>query len=183
MINVVIPILMILSATGIFFGFVSPGYESLTSLRAEVARYDEALQNAEELAKLRDELLAVYQSFSREDVDRLFAMLPDHVDNVKLGLDLDALARKHNLGFNQLMLSNEGGDLDDASGEDKSIGVGTTVITFSLEGTYVNLQAFLKDLETNLRIIDVVDVAFGGADAVLNGAQTFDISARIYWLK
>jgi hypothetical protein len=188
MINVVIPILLVLAAVGIFFGFVDSGYERVVEQRAEVARYDEALRKTEELLTLRDELNATYKSFSQEDIDRLFAMLPDHVDNVKLGLDLDALAETHDLELNQLMLLSEGGsNVKEGEEESKKIEVGSTILTFSLKGTYTGMQAFLTDLEKNLRVLDVVEVSFGGTsrDQVVGsvGTQTYDISARIYWLK
>jgi hypothetical protein len=195
----IIPMFMVVGSVGLFFGYISPGYSRVVELRAEVLNYTAALEKVEQLKELRDELNATYRSYAPEDIDKLFAVLPDSVDNVKLGLDLDTLAEVHKLDLKNISLSNEEPPSPpiDGMGVEQTdvIELRSTLLTFNVTGTYVDMVAFLKDLERNLRLLDIVSISFssGTADAGKPGskppaigkkeAPSYDITTRIYWLK
>jgi len=89
MIRFILPIIFVIVAIGLFFGYVDPVYDDVKVLRAEEARFIDALDRSKELQQIKDQLLAKYNTFSSADLERLQKLLPDNVDNVRLVLDLD----------------------------------------------------------------------------------------------
>ena len=180
-----VPILMFLGAVGIFFGYITGNYEGIKTLRADAAQYDEALEKSAELKSVRDRLNATYRTFSPGDIEKLLTLLPDNLDNIRLALDLDAIASVNNLKVTDLALEDEGEESPEPPlgevVESETLTLGTALLTFEVEGTYANLVAFLTDLEKNLRIVDIVDLTFiEGEEGV---AQRYTIGIRMYWLK
>ena len=59
---------------------------------------------------------------------------------------------------------------------------------FSTQGTYSNFVNFVKDLEKNLRIVDIVSVDFSsssgiGVNPALSSIYKYDFKIKTYWLK
>lgn len=186
MAGLLIPIIMVVIAAGLFFGYVAPAYDDVQVQRAEVAQYTDALARFDELKKLRDQLSADYQRFSASDMDKLLAVLPDNLDNIRFALDLDTLAGKHAIRILTLAIGAE----DDEStaivksgtkSADEARMLGTAMLNFEIEGTYKNLVAFLRDLERNLRLVDITDLAF--EEAKDKETAIYTVGVRMYWLK
>src|SRR6185295_10369283 len=78
MIRTLISGICLLAAGGIFFAYTKPNYDASGTTKAQIAQYDAALSKASELQKLKQTLLARYNSFNPSDIDRLHKMLPDH---------------------------------------------------------------------------------------------------------
>src|SRR5258706_4951777 len=93
------PILMILASVWGVWGFIMPGYNDLVVLQAQKGQYEEAISNANEVTFRRGELLTTYNSVSKENWDRLSELLPSEIDRVKLGLDINGIAKKHGLNL------------------------------------------------------------------------------------
>ncbi len=90
-----LPILFILIAIGLFFGYVNPTYTGpVAELREEIRSYDNALAAAKQFQEKEQQLIAARSSLPLEGVGRVEAFLPDSVDNVQLILDLNALAER-----------------------------------------------------------------------------------------
>ena len=53
-------------------------------------------------------------------------------------------------------------------------------VELGLKGTYESFKVFLKALETDLRLMDVATIRFGGL-AEGSGIGTFDVSADVYY--
>ena len=103
----VLPILLIAVAVTLFFTYLDPTYARVSELRAEQATYDDALDRSKELIAVRDRLLDTYNNFSRDDLRRLERLLPDHVDSVRLIIDIDSIAAQYGL---RAVLVRSGGD-------------------------------------------------------------------------
>src|SRR3989344_1966049 len=86
------PIIFLAGAVGLFFWFIDPTYAQIKELRVEEAEFDNALTRARDLKEVRDELIKRYNAFLPSDISRLKKLLPDHVDNVRLIIDLDSIA-------------------------------------------------------------------------------------------
>jgi len=172
------PILAVLVAVGLFFGFIDPQYQKLKILRAQEARYDQALEKSKELRAIRDRLQETNKAISPADRDRLIKLLPDTVDNVRLAMDLDTMATRYGMRISNVAIV-KGVDQTDA------IGVSTqaydsVVVNFAVTSTYANFLKFLADLESSLRLVDIIGVTFS---AVKGDLYEFNISARTFWLK
>lgn len=185
----VISVVGILAAFGIFFFYTKPTYDSAQGQRAQIAEYDAALVKANELQERKQALLKKYNDFQPEDRDRLQKLLPDHVDNVRLILDLDNIASRRGMAMQNVTVSTPG------AGQTTQTAVGTIssskqkydVLTtkFSTQGTYAAFQQLITDLETSLRIVDLVNLkvsqsaAAGGAEPLYG----YEVTLRTYWLK
>ena len=185
--KLITPTILILIALGVFFGYVDGKYEEVQVLQAEEARLDDALKQARSLLALRDALLEEYNQVPEEDIERLNKLLPDHIDNVRLILDIDNIASQYGLdieGFSFAQDSqspSQGGPSQNqpSLGPDTS-NVGVATFSFNVETTYSVLKQFLTDLEESLRIVDVVSLGFSSSELGLN---SYNITLRTYWLR
>lgn len=175
-----LPVLFVLIAAGIFFGFVDPSYDRVRELRAEEAEFDEALNRSKELQQVRDQLLSRYNTFSQSDLERLEKMLPDNVDNVRLVLDFDSIAARYGMRLRNIAL-----EVDDSRAERGQVGAGdseyqSVVLSFSVTGDYNSFRGFLEDLEQSLRLVDVTAITFSASPT---GSYDYTVGVKTYWLK
>lgn len=176
-------------AIALFFLYTKPTYDSVKTLNAQIAEYDQALEKAAELKRLKDTLLSRYNSFNQEDIQRLHKLLPDHVDNVRLLLDLDSLATRHGLAIQNVVISGSSA----ASIEEAVV---TTIgqsnakydsisIRFATEGTYEQFLSFMRDIEQSLRIVDLQELTLNRVTSEAGAVPTFryDVAVKTYWLR
>jgi Tfp pilus assembly protein PilO len=189
MMRYIFALIGLLIASAIFFGYTKPTYDGVQDIRTESAQYDMALEKATELQALKQQLLQRYNSFNPTDLDRVQKLLPDHVDNIALILDLDNLAAKYQMPVENVDVSTPASSVSDsgvatigASGQKYD----SVTIRFSTRGTYTDFIAFMKDLESALRVVDLVRLNLAPYNGVsAQGAQqySYDITLRTYWLK
>lgn len=187
MIRITLALLGLTIAGGLFAVYTKPTYDSVQQAKAQLAEYDGALDKAAELQALKQTLLARFNAFDPNDLDRLQKLLPDHVDNVRLVLDLDTLASKYGLALQNVVISNPASK----SVEANTITIATSkqtfdslTLKFTTRGTYEDFVRFLESLERSLRIVDLVALDMNraeeeGGDPIF----TYDITLRTYWLK
>ncbi len=181
MMSRILPILFVLIAIGLFFGYVNPTYTGdVAVIRAEIAGYDGALDAAKKFAEKKDELKRERNSIPQEGLDRIEAFLPDGVDNVQLILDLNSLASRSGITLSNFDMGvpeeNTGDRLSLASeGATESLN-----LSVSATGSYAALKTFLKGAEWSLRPMDLIDLSLGESKT---GVYTYDMTFRIYWLR
>ncbi|OGG47952.1 hypothetical protein A3D66_01370 [Candidatus Kaiserbacteria bacterium RIFCSPHIGHO2_02_FULL_50_9] len=176
--KLVFPIVAIVVALGVFFSFVDPRYQGIKELRAQEKQFDEALTRSKDLRSIRDEKLKVYNSFPPEDIDRLQKLLPDHIDNIRLVMDLDTAASKYGMRLTNVSVGKPDEGPAEGSGQVKPYG--SISVTFSVTTTYESFLRFLTDLETSLRLVDVVSLSFSRPRG---DVYEYTITLRTYWLK
>ncbi len=184
----VLSIIMIVASLAVFAFFVSPQYQELKEVELKGEQYEEVLANAKKLQELRDQLLEKRRGFRKSDLNRLEKLIPDNVNNVKLILELQNIASKYGLSIEAA--SSEKSDGKDGKGKKKTKKVnfdietkdyGTMTLNFTIHGMYPQFIPFLKDVEDNLRLIDVRTINLTPADR--NGNYQFDVTLETYWLK
>lgn len=191
MIRTLISFLFLAGAVALFFLYTKPAYDGVRAIQDQIMQYDQALDKAAELQRLKQSLLSRYNAFNPIDVDRLHKLLPDHVDNVRLVLDLDTLASQHGFALQNVVI--------DAAGSVKTAEQAAPVIgpsrqtfdsltlRFATAGTYPKFVEFVTALERSLRIVDVVALTMDvDSAAPAEGGEPvyrFDITLRTYWLK
>ncbi len=190
MLRLIITALCLAIAGAAFFLYTKPAYDSVVKIQKTIAEYDLALNKANELQKLRQSLLTRYNAFDPRQVDRLHKLLPDHVDNVRLVLDLDTLASRFGLALQNVVIG--------ALSEPEAKSAAATTIggsakshdsltfKFSTQGTYSDFVKFLEDLERSLRIVDLVTLTISPATNVEKAEEPiyrFEVTVRTYWLK
>lgn len=196
------PIILIgLAITG-FFMFTIPLYGDITLSKADVLSYNEALDNSKTLESKRDELTAKFNTILPDNLARLQKFLPDSVDNIRLILEIEKIATPYGMVLQDVKYDTisqtapapssgaiQGGVSNTAAIQD----YGTWNLEFSTQGTYSNFLNFTKDLESNLRIVDIASIQFssdgsgGGSSVSLSTTSSdtykYGFKIKTYWLK
>ena len=180
------PIVFILVSIVIFFTVTDPIYKEVKALRVTYAQYQDVLDRSAQLLKQRQVLQDKYDSFSKDDIDRLKKLLPDTVDNVRLIIDIDEIAKRYGLTIKNVRLDDS--KTNTTSGANSPIATitagganyGTIPMGFSVTSDYNTFLSFLEDLEGSLRIVDVTNIALKPGT---NNTYSYDVSLKTYWLK
>ncbi len=166
-------------AIALFFGLTNPKYQSTKPVRDKVAQLDEALNKAKELTQLRDTLTVQYNSFTDEELRKLNTLLPDSVDTVRLIIDVDNIADRHNLTLLNIGITGTEGTQTKEAPDSRPYG--TMRLSFNVITTYDQFKAFLADAEKSLRLLDVQTISFGQPDET--NRTTYSVTAQTYWLR
>jgi Tfp pilus assembly protein PilO len=179
----IMPFLLIVLAIALFYVFISPHYQSAKLLQAEANQYEDALQKAEELRVLRDELLTQYNSLPASDIEKLERIVPDSVDIVKLVADIDGVAGKYGIALKDINVKEQ--VADEARGvttPENQKPYETTTVSMELTTTYANIIPFLKDIERSLQLVDVKAIEFSSGVST-NNLYTFTLTIQTYWIR
>lgn len=186
----IISLVCLIAAGAVFFMYTQPTYDQVQTQNAQIAQYDQALQKATELQQLKQTLLSRYNTFSTDNKDRLQKLLPDHVDNVRLILDVDSLAGKHGMALQNVVVSPAATTQANQQTASGAVGAGkqkydSLTIKFTTQGSYDTFRQFLADLEQSLRVVDLVSLSLSNSSGTGAGGPlyTYDITLRTYWLK
>lgn len=191
-----ISISLLVASVGVFLGYINPTYgaatgetelrmRSIQELREEQGRYTDALQKTREIEQARVGLLEKYNRITIENRERVEKLLPDHIDSVRLIIDINTLASQYGMTLKNITL------LDAQTGarqqpkvsaigprEERFKAVG---LKFGVSGSYDDFRAFLKDLEQSLRLVDVGMLAFGARD-LADSDYSYDVTLSTYRL-
>jgi Tfp pilus assembly protein PilO len=184
-------LILIAASIGSFFMVTKPKYDALLATRNTVTSYDSNLETAKRLKESRDELISRFNSIPKADLDSLKTLLPDSVDNIRLIIQLEALATRNGLSKlrnvdYQVPEKNPTGVEIESTEAPKPYG--EFIISFQTNGPYKNFLAFVNDLERNLRLVDVTSVDFTPQTANEKNpnpaaAMTYKVTLKTYWLK
>ena len=179
------PILFVIVSVALFFTVTDPIYKQVKDLKIKYAQYQDVLDKSAELLRQRKTLQDKYDSFSKEDINRLNKLLPDTVDNVRLIIDMDEIAKRYGLTIKNVRLDDTKADKTGAKDSINTITggeakYGMIPMGFSVTADYNSFLSFLEDLESSLRIVDVTNI---GLKPGANNIYSFDVSLKTYWLK
>jgi len=160
--------------------YTNPTYQEIKQLQQKDNAYDDALKKSRELRAKRDALIRKRDSMNQDNLKRLEHLLPDNVDNIRLVIDLNNVAARHNLSLNNIDLGNIGGKVERAPGD--TTPVGQVTLSFSVStNSYDTFRAFIQDLEHSLRVLDIVSLGFSTGNSA-NSAVDYQMTIRTYWL-
>ncbi len=179
-----------------FFTLASPLYKDISLKKEQIASYNEALANSKALEALRDQLTQKYNSLHPEDLSKIQKFLPDHVDNIRLILEIEKVASPYGMVLRDVRYDIEERVVSRAAGSvpgsraPATKDYGVWGLEFSTQGTYNNFINFLKSLESNLRMVDVSSIEFSsnaGSGIELNPSlpevYKYNFKIKTYWLK
>lgn len=174
-------LILIIIALALFFTFTSSEYDSLKEKRELAAEYRNVIDNVERITQKRDELLLEYNSIPKSEIDRLFKILPDNVDSVRLVLDLDTIASRYGISVDNVRVETKA---DDGRSlivlPEYGVPYEKVTVSFSFVSNYQGFTQFLADLERSLRIMDIRSATFQVSDA---GLYEHKLVIDTYWLK
>jgi|SRR3989344_470232 len=196
MLRTILSVVGIIVAGFVFFQYTLPAYDNINALQAKITQYNQALDKSAELQKLKDALLTRYNAFSPDAKIRLQKMMPDHVDNIRLILDIDSLAGRSGMALQNVVIStptSEGSDQTVigaiSAGKQK---YDSLTLKFAVRSTYANFIKFIEQLESSLRIVEMVSLGVtpdsGASNAQSGGGSggnyyRYDITIRTFWLR
>jgi len=171
---------------GVFFVFIAPEYRSLQTLKAEVAELQKNIEIIKNLEVSRDSLEKKQRSISQKDLQKLEKVVPYSPDNIRLIIQLDEIARKYGLTMlKDVSYDAKASQAAPGQVEKNPKDYRTYRVSFSTSGQYNQFLIFLKEIEKNLRLVDIISVQLktkqkeGGGTAQM---QEFKIELQAYWL-
>ena len=178
----ILSIIMILASVGGFIIYIVPTYKDAQTISQKKTEYLELLDNATKLEKQRNDLLLKYNSIEQSDIARLEKMLPANPDNVKLILEIDALAKTQGLSLQNVKIKQStDADLKAKNATKVSPDIGTLTLEFTTVGPYPGYVKFVNILEKNLRIMDVQKISFIAPDD--KTSYQYQTTVETYWVK
>ncbi len=157
------------------------GIRALQTRREEL---DAAIVQAKQLGARINELNQLYNAISTEQKEKLDQLLPDHVNNIQLIIDVNGIAKRNGMGIKNIKVTtSEDKDANGSSvkqSSSKNQALGTMLLSFSVTGPYSAYKNFLADMASSLRIIDISSTSFNTDD---KGIYNYNIELRTYWLK
>ncbi len=190
--NITATILIVL-AIGLYATVTRAKIDEIKSVQAVNNEYSTALSNADKLIKVRDRVLEDFNKISEDDKTRIDKMIPNTVDNIRLIIDLDSIGNKHGVTLNNIRANaNKTDSGSQVSGVKvpKTTGgyqnvistpiLDTVSVSFSVTASYSQFIDFLKDIEANLRIMDITKLTLTANDT---GTYDFGVELRTYWLR
>jgi len=193
------PIILIGISVALFFMFTNPRYNDIATLKEQVSSYDEALNNSKALENERDKLTAKFNTIDPENLSKLEKLLPENVDNIRLILEIEKMVTPYGLVLRDVRYN---AATDKAAAPTPGVIRGNTPIQgpkdygifelqFSTSASYDKFIKFTKDLESNLRIVDISSITFSsdsGSTGLLlktgfEEVYKYDFKIRTYWLK
>jgi Tfp pilus assembly protein PilO len=168
--------------------YVDPNYRgqnlggdkrSIQDLQKEDSEYKISLNNTTAIRMKRQALVDKQGKINPDNLVKLEKLLPDNIDNIRLVIDMNQIAKNHNLTLKNLKLDT------DIKANPNKLGVdtskhGTVGLSFSVSSSYDNFQNFLADLERSLRLVEITDLSVAGNDT---GIYDFSVGIKTYWLK
>lgn len=188
MIQILLPLVMIASSVGLYFGYIDQTYQNIKVLNEQKQEYDAAIQNANQLTERRNALVSKVNALPSSEVDRLNKLIPDYVDSVRLIMEVDRIALKYGMSLREVRT-------DDLNKGKASETLGTlgapqkdydnVNLSFSVLTTYQVFKQFMAELESNLRVSDVNKISFTApqGSAKNQDLYQFGVSLKTYWLK
>jgi hypothetical protein len=183
MMRTLTPFLSALIGILLFIFFTQPKYAEVSGLQTQIAEYNNATDKYKDFSALLDQKLSVKTTRPAVESERLDRLIPDTIDDTRLLVDLEALAKSHKLLFGNV--TTNGGQIQlgkkpaEASTDTKNQELATVDISFALIGTYDEFKDFLKDLETSLNIFEVTKISYSAVDGPF---QQFTVAVRSYAL-
>jgi Tfp pilus assembly protein PilO len=186
--NFITPIILIILSVGTFFMYVDPNYRgqnlggdkhSVLDLQKEEDEYQSSIKKADAIREKRQVLMDKQSQINPDSLANLVKLLPDNIDNIKLVINLNQIAKKHNLTLKNIKLDTSIKTNPNKLGVDISK-YGTVGLSFSVSSSYDNFQNFLTDLEKSLRLVEITDLSVTGNDT---GIYDFSVGIKTYWLK
>lgn len=182
--NVTAVTLLILSVA-LFYSVADVNTQKVNALKDKASEYDKAMQQSNLLIKKRDDLLRRYKEIDAVNLDKLQKMIPDSIDNVRLILEMMKVAGEFNVEIKNIQINSASIEKSISDNEKKGPNIdpsqkyNSAIVTFTINTTYENFQTFIKGLQTNLRLMDVMNVSFTSAAAE---KYSFNVTLKTYWM-
>lgn len=182
-----VPTLSIIVSLVLFIFVAKPQFNEAQTINADYTEYQDTIQKYEEFNAEINALKSKKNSIRISDRERIDAMIPSSIDNPRILVDLEALAKKHSLLFGNIktdkgtekvytQTSNKNTSPEAQNSENRLL---TNDISFDVIGTYDQFKNFLNDIESSLTIMEVKTISF---DVTEGAFQQYSVTVQTYAL-
>lgn len=188
----ILPLVLIIVAVGIFFTFTVGQYDKVREVLAQNEQFSRTLEDSKELLKKRDQVINAYNSISESDRERLKKLLPDHIDNIRLIIDINGITSRRGVSIKNVRTGGAGATRGAAPAQNSAAPslqqqapaslskTDSMTLSFNVSTTYENFINILHDLEMSLRILDITKISFTPTDTNI---YDFSVELKTYWLR
>lgn len=193
--NITATILIVL-AVGIYLTVTQDILDSAKIIKVKNDEYSSAIDKADQLIRIRDKVLKEFNDISEVDRQRIDKILPTSVDNIRLIIDLNSLALNDGIQLSGLkatakeapatnpgdpqLMAPTNGNMPGSAITIATASLDTVEVTFGTTATFSQFLKFMKDLESNLRLMDITSLNVTGAEG---GMYNFGVKLKTYWLR
>lgn len=184
-----IPIVLIIVSVLIGLFYIKPLYAEIMNARDKKAQIEDALKKIEDIDNVISGLRSDINSIPDTDMNKINAILPYTIDEVRYLDMVDSLADTYNLPITGLSITGLDNDTDGNSSAlpsdiKNNAGVGgidTIEIQFSVSATYDVFKEFLRAIEKSLVLFDVSSISLTSAQSGLddNGEDTYNYTVKL----
>jgi Tfp pilus assembly protein PilO len=158
MIKKVIIAILPLTTIAIIVWFIMPEYDNLTLAKADRAAQEESLTSKQAYLTKLNKLKEKYDE-AKGLVPRVDQIFPSTPDIPNLLAEVPDIAGRNGMNVTNIAFSDtKGASTDDATAPAESYK--SMLINLSVSGSYDSFKNFLRDMEKELRIMDVQSVQF-----------------------
>lgn len=186
MAKIFITIILLFGSGVVGFFYLLPSWNEFQGIRKETDDLRNISAELDELTQKRKDLLDAINTVSRDDLKRIDSALPQGPKSAEFLVLLENLTNKHDLVLKRVDLASTA-ELKTAGSQPKPSGTPTvsasTVkefpLSISVTGSYESFKGFLKDLEKNLRIVDILTLSFTSQGK--NDQYDFSLKGKTYY--
>jgi len=175
-----LPIIVIGICAGTYFMYINPTVSDVKDLSQKKSSYNQVLAGSKEVAAKRDDVFTDYNNISLNDINKLDKIVPEIFNSVLFANDINAMASRNSLVVEEFVVDPQRTEDRDAminQGENNLYK--TTIITFRLVGQYRQFIDFLTELESNLRLVDVVGLTIKTVGGQRSTSDSLEYSLEI----
>lgn len=175
-----IPFFVIAICVGMYFLYINPMWTEIGLKRAEKAQYTNILEKVRELKTKRDEISARYNNIPAEDIEMLGKIIPSKFDGASLANDINVMASRYGMNIKEFRTTapkTETRETGDVAIVDEKYR--TIITSFKLSGQYGEFLKFLKDLQSSLHLVDIVNLSIRPVSGTKTGDANLEYSLDV----
>lgn len=164
---------LILISLVIIFTFIKPMLTEIKLSQDELSQYSEAVSKATELNAQLKSLVARRNSFSQQDIGMLEKFIPSSIDTLGTMKNIENIFSIRNIPLTSLQAKEEVVPLADTEFvSDIVVDKANEVLNYqdfelTFSGSYQELKDILVLLESNITLLEVVDLSFASLPEVV----------------
>jgi len=149
----------------VFLKFTKPAFDNLSDLKTEIANKQEV---KDELIRRKQMVVDVSNKYASlgESLGKIREALPSKPELAKVLAAIDSIARSSNVIVNDISFR-ELAQVKSDTGAKNKIPYNIIEVTFSLEGNFVNTKLFMQEIEKELRIMDIKQLAMNQYNSLI----------------
>jgi Tfp pilus assembly protein PilO len=186
--NLFIPIILIIISGGVFFTYIDGEYKDIIELKKTRNSFLDQELKVSKIREEKAELIEKYNKIDSEGLEGLIKLLPSHVDNVELLVDIQRIIKENGIGISISDISlvgtsnikkKQAGKIDFESSKNYN----SIDVSFSFVTKYDIFKRFMGNINESLRVLDVSAISLRSESNRFGKKSDnfkFDVTLRTY---